>query len=134
MGMVGGEGTGGFGGMKKPAVVAGYILDDTDCYSSLSICRSCSRSSGVSSWPWTSAACRAATGSTSSSFPEIFSVQFVSLGNSLQSMNLRPAPGDVAVAILFTSFAGISAPNNITSAKSRKRFLAGGDPGRWVSV
>src|ERR1044071_1648915 len=47
-------------------------------------------------------ACEVAAARTSGSVPEILSVQFVSLGYSLQSMNLRPA-GAVAVAITFTS-------------------------------
>lgn len=77
-------------------------------YSSLSMPRSCSRSSGVSGWPWTSAACWAATGITSSSLPEIFSVQLLSRGNSLQSMYLRRVAAVVVASILgLRSFVGI---------------------------
>src|SRR5438552_1669434 len=72
------------------------------CYSSFSICRSSSLNSGVSSWPWHAAACWTATGMISSSVPEIFSVQLLSLGYSLQSIYFRPAWA-VDVADIFSS-------------------------------
>src|SRR5690606_3294144 len=49
----------------------------------------CSRSCGLSSWPWTDAACSAAARTTSSSSPLMVSVQPDSLGMSRQSATLR---------------------------------------------
>ena len=49
------------------------------------------RNSGVSSWPWVATACWTATSSNSFSVSaEMVTVQFISLGNSLQSIYLRP--------------------------------------------